>query len=169
MKIDLYERSHNGRKVMIRPIDVPEELIEQLAEALKVDAATAVDIIVWMANVERDVVVDFDLERCLNRIGRDITAGRLGWLNPAKLCARRLFAGLIVAMLTVLAAPLAHALDYQCSPLTGACVPVASPPSVFDQPTIYPPQRVWPRGCPLDGEGAWSCTSRERRDRSDKR
>jgi hypothetical protein len=34
--------------------------------------------------------------------------------------ARRLLAGLIVAILAVFAAPMAHALDYQCSPLTGS-------------------------------------------------
>jgi hypothetical protein len=56
----------------------------------------------------------------------------------------------------------AHALDYQCSPLTGACVPASSPPSSYDQPTtIFVPQ-PWPRTCPLDGPGAFSCDRRER-------
>jgi hypothetical protein len=37
-------------------------------------------------------------------------------------------------------------------------VPRASQPSVFDPPPVYyPPQHVWPRTCPLDGEGAQQC------------
>jgi hypothetical protein len=47
----------------ITPTDIPEDLIEQLAEKLQTDTATAADIIVWNANVVRDAVVDFDAER----------------------------------------------------------------------------------------------------------
>jgi hypothetical protein len=68
----------------IRPVDVPEELIEQLAEALKVDTATAADIIVWEANVVRDAVVDFDAERFFDRTRRDIALGYFNRLAPAK-------------------------------------------------------------------------------------
>jgi hypothetical protein len=69
--------------------------------------------------------------------------------------------------LVALTAP-ANALDYDCSPLTGGCTPRASQPSAFDPPTVYyPSQRAWPRACPLDGRGAWTCDrrERERRDR----
>jgi hypothetical protein len=72
------------------------------------------------------------------------------------------------ALVAVLAAAPALALDYNCSPLTGGCVPRASQP-VFDPP--YPPVVYvppWPRSCPLDGPGAWSCDTRERRDRGKK-
>jgi hypothetical protein len=61
----------------------------------------------------------------------------------------------------------ALALDYNCSPMTGGCTPRASQPSVFDPP--YPPVVYvppWPRSCPLDGPGAWTC---ERRDRGERR
>jgi hypothetical protein len=72
-----------------------------------------------------------------------------------------------VAAYLVLATP-ALALDYDCSPLTGACVP-ASPPSSVPPPIVYAPQRVWPRTCPLDGPGAWDCNrSHERRDHHDR-
>jgi hypothetical protein len=79
---------------------------------------------------------------------------------------------IIAALVAVLATP-ALALDYDCSPLTGGCVPRASQPSAFDSPAIYyPPQRAWPRSCPLDGPSAWTCDTRrdrERRDRTDRR
>jgi hypothetical protein len=71
----------------------------------------------------------------------------------------------IIVALVTLATP-ALALGYDCSPYTGACVPRASPPSVFDdEPTYYAPRGVWPRTCPLDGPGAWNCGNRNRRDR----
>jgi hypothetical protein len=35
----------------IRPIDIPEDLVQELSEALKTNTATAVDMIVRMANV----------------------------------------------------------------------------------------------------------------------
>jgi hypothetical protein len=79
------------------------------------------------------------------------------------------------ALCVALTAP-AFGLDYDCSPLTGACVPTSPPPPSYDRPSVYikpayPAQRVWPRTCPLDGPGAWECTSRERerRDKGDKR
>ena len=65
----------------------------------------------------------------------------------------------------------AHALDYECSPYGTGCVPAQSR-SIYEPPstsTYYPPRRVEPRGCPLDGPGAWGCRAhdqrRERRDR----
>jgi hypothetical protein len=76
-----------------------------------------------------------------------------------------------IIVTTVLAAMLAtpaHALDYDCSPLTGACTPRGSQPSAFDQPTVNYPPRVWPRTCPLDGPGAWTCR-RDRKDHDDQR
>jgi hypothetical protein len=76
----------------------------------------------------------------------------------------------IVAALVALAAQPAFALDYSCSPLTGACTPIGSQPSAFDSPAIvYPPQRVWPSTCPLDGPGAWTCDTRRDRERRDRR
>jgi hypothetical protein len=62
----------------IRPIDIPEDLVQELSEALKTDTATAADMIVWMANVVRDAVIDFDAERFFDRTRRDIA---LGYLN----------------------------------------------------------------------------------------
>jgi hypothetical protein len=73
---------------MIRPVDVPETLIEQLAEALKVDTATAADMIVWMANAVRGAVNDFDAERFFDRTRRDIALGYLDRYAPAKLPPR---------------------------------------------------------------------------------
>jgi hypothetical protein len=49
---------------------------------------------------------------------------------------------LMLAACIALAAP-AFALDYDCSPLTGGCVPRASQPSVFDSP--YPRSNYVPR------------------------
>jgi hypothetical protein len=65
----------------IRPVDVPETLIEQLAEKIETDTATAADIIVWNANVVRDAVIDFDAERFFDRTRRDIA---LGYFNRYK-------------------------------------------------------------------------------------
>jgi hypothetical protein len=62
----------------IRPIDIPEDLVQELSEALKTDTATAADMIVWMANVVRDAVIDFDAERFFDRTRRDVA---LGYLN----------------------------------------------------------------------------------------
>jgi hypothetical protein len=59
----------------IRAVDVPEELIEQLAQRLQTDSAVAVDILVWSANVVRDAVVDFDAERFYARTRLDIALG----------------------------------------------------------------------------------------------
>jgi hypothetical protein len=70
----------------------------------------------------------------------------------------------ILLTVAVLATP-ALALDYDCSPITGACVP--SPPSsvYVPPPIVYAPQRVWPRTCPIDGEGAWQCNQPRERER----
>jgi hypothetical protein len=74
----------------------------------------------------------------------------------------------IIAALVALATGPAFGLDYSCSPMTGGCTPRASQPSAFDSPypsTYVPP---WPRSCPLDGPGAWSC-DRDRERRSGRR
>jgi hypothetical protein len=62
------------------------------------------------------------------------------------------------ACLALLSTWPAHALDYDCSPFTGACVPRGS----IDPPaTVYvPPQRAWPRSCPLDGPKCMGVPSR---------
>jgi len=66
----------------------------------------------------------------------------------------------IATLFVALATP-AHALEYDCSPLTGACTPRASPLSVFDgsSPIVF--VQPWPRTCPLDGPGAWSCNRKQ--------
>jgi hypothetical protein len=74
-----------------------------------------------------------------------------------------------LAMLLALTAP-ALADGYSCSPLTQACVPLASPPSYIDP---YPPVVVapppWPRTCPIDGPDAFSCGRERERPRDRKR
>jgi hypothetical protein len=58
--------------------------------------------------------------------------------------------------------------NYDCSPITDACVPVSPPSSVYVPPIVYAPQRLWPRTCPLDGPGAGGCDDGARgRDRRD--
>jgi hypothetical protein len=65
----------------IRAIDVPEDLIEQLAERLQVDNAMAADLLACLANVVADAVVDFDAERYLRP---DATRHRAGIPRPVR-------------------------------------------------------------------------------------
>ena len=56
----------------IRPIDVPEDLIEALAERLQVDTDRAADLLAHLCNVVADAIVDsFDAERYPNWTRRD--------------------------------------------------------------------------------------------------
>jgi hypothetical protein len=66
-----------GHMKKITPTDVPEDLIEQLAQRLGTDTATAVDIIAWNASVVREAVTDFDAERFYARTSLDIALGYL--------------------------------------------------------------------------------------------
>ena len=52
---------------------------------------------------------------------------------------------LTLAALVALTSP-AFGLDYNCSPMTGGCVPRASQPSAFDSPVYYPPRIELRRG-----------------------
>jgi hypothetical protein len=72
----------------IRPTDVPEDLIEQLAARLQVDDDRAADLLAYLSNVVREAVVEFDGERYFDRTRRDIALGRLDWYAPAKLPPR---------------------------------------------------------------------------------
>jgi hypothetical protein len=76
------EMSQRAMRKKIRPIDIPEDLVQELSEALKTDTATAADMIAWMANVVRDAVIDFDTERFFDRTRRDIALGYLNWPAP---------------------------------------------------------------------------------------
>lgn len=68
-----------------------------------------------------------------------------------------LFLMLLALVLVAMPAP-AHANDYDVSPYTGAIYPRSSSQR-YDPPPVYiPPRHVWPRGCPLDGPGAWDCS-----------
>jgi hypothetical protein len=44
---------------------------------------------------------------------------------------------------------------YDCSPISGACVPLSSQPSNIDQPTAIVVPQPWPRLCDPDGPRAW--------------
>jgi hypothetical protein len=71
---------------------------------------------------------------------------------------------IIAAALLALTTP-AFALDYDCSPYTGACVPRSSSER-YDPPSVYvSPRSVWPRTCDLDGPAAWDCGKRRSRER----
>jgi hypothetical protein len=59
----------------IRPTDVPEDLIQALAQAGRRDADEAADFAVWMLSAMQAVVVDFNLERALDRLRHDIALG----------------------------------------------------------------------------------------------
>jgi hypothetical protein len=72
----------------IRPVDIPESLIEELAERLQVDSAMAVDLIAHESNVVAAAVVDFDAERHFDRTRRDIALGYYDRDAPAKLPPR---------------------------------------------------------------------------------
>ena len=73
----------------IRPIDIPEDLIEQLAERLQVDGDRAADLLVYFSNVMADTVIDFDAERYFDRTRHDIALGRLDHYAPRNLPPRR--------------------------------------------------------------------------------
>ena len=72
------------------------------------------------------------------------------------------------ALLVLTVASPALALEYNCSPITGGCVPISSQPSYIDGPSTWyvpPQQRIWLRGCRV-----WDCSSerdhQRRRDRA---
>jgi hypothetical protein len=73
----------------IRAIDVPESLIEQLADRLQVDSASAADLLAYTANMVADAVTDFDAERYFDRTGRDISLGYFDCHAPRNLPPRR--------------------------------------------------------------------------------
>jgi hypothetical protein len=65
----------------ITPTDIPEELIEQLAERLQVDSASTAELLAYLANVVADAVVDFDAARYLRP---DATRHRAGIPRPVR-------------------------------------------------------------------------------------
>jgi hypothetical protein len=69
----------------IRPIEVPEDLIEQLAERLEVDGDRAADLLAHQCSVVADAVVDFDAERHFDYLRRIIALGRFDEYAPAKM------------------------------------------------------------------------------------
>jgi hypothetical protein len=73
----------------ITPTDIPEDLIEQLAERLQVDSASAADLLAYMANVVAAAVVDFDAERYFDRTRPDIGLGYFDHYAPRNLPPRR--------------------------------------------------------------------------------
>ena len=74
---------------LIRAVDVPEDLIQELADRLQIDTAMAADLIAHLSNVVGTAVVDFDGERYFNRTRRDIALGRLDHYAPRNLPPRR--------------------------------------------------------------------------------
>ena len=73
----------------ITPTDIPETLIQALADRLQVDGDRAVDLIAHLSNVVADAIGDsFDAERYFNWTRRDIALGRLDCYAPAKYCRR---------------------------------------------------------------------------------
>jgi hypothetical protein len=73
----------------LKPIDVPEDLIEQLADRLQVDTGRAADLLAHLSNVVAAAVVDFDAERYFDRTRHDIALGYFDPYAPAKLPPRR--------------------------------------------------------------------------------
>src|SRR5947207_13330935 len=73
----------------ITPTDVPEDLIEQLADRLQVDGVMAVDMLTYSANVVADAVIDFDAERYFDRTRLDIGLGYFDHYAPRNLPPRR--------------------------------------------------------------------------------
>jgi hypothetical protein len=65
----------------ITPTDIPEDLIEQLAERLQIETASAPDLIAYLANAVSAAVVDFDAERYFDQTRRDIARGYLDCLR----------------------------------------------------------------------------------------
>ena len=75
-------------------------------------------------------------------------------LNRAGLVAAGVFAVLAISYCS----KQARALDLDCNPLTGGCVPRASlDPRPYPPPVVVIVPSPWPRGCPSDGPGAFSC------------
>jgi hypothetical protein len=73
----------------IRAVDIPESLIEELADRLEVDTASAADLLAYMANVVAAAVVDFDAERYFDRTRPDIGLGYFDHYAPRNLPPRR--------------------------------------------------------------------------------
>ena len=73
----------------IRPIDIPEDLIEQLAERLQVDGDRAADLLAHQCTVVASAVVDFDAERHFDYLRRIIALGRYDCYAPRNLPPRR--------------------------------------------------------------------------------
>jgi hypothetical protein len=72
----------------IRPIDIPEDLIEQLAERLQVDGDRAADLLAHQCSVVADAVVDWDAERHYDYLRRIIALGRFDDYAPRNLPPR---------------------------------------------------------------------------------
>jgi hypothetical protein len=99
-----------------------------------------------------------EISNYLKQVGTMLKDGNFREANEHAMRLIRITA----AACLVLTAP-AFGNEYQCSPYSGACVPLSSQPSVIDQPSIvYPRERVWPRLCDPDGPNSWSCSSSER-------
>jgi hypothetical protein len=69
----------------IRPIDIPEDLIQQLADRLQVDSDRAVDLLAHQCSVVADHVVDWDAEKHFDYLRRIIALGRFDKYAPAKM------------------------------------------------------------------------------------
>ena len=74
---------------LIRAVDVPEDLIQELADRLRIDTGMAADLLAHRCNVVAAAVVDFDAERYFDRTTRDLAAGRLDHYAPRNLPPRR--------------------------------------------------------------------------------
>jgi hypothetical protein len=66
----------------IRAVDIPEDLIEQLADRLQVDSDRAADLLAHQCSVVADHVVDFDAERHFDYLRRIIALGRFDDYAP---------------------------------------------------------------------------------------
>jgi hypothetical protein len=74
---------------LITPTDLPEDLIQQLADRLQVDTGMAADLLAHLCNVVSAAVVDFDADRYFDWTRRDIALGRLDHYAPRNLPPRR--------------------------------------------------------------------------------
>jgi hypothetical protein len=72
----------------IRAIDIPEDLIEQLADRLEVETDRAADLLVHQCNVVAGAVVDFDADRHFDYLRRIIALGRYDDYAPRNLPPR---------------------------------------------------------------------------------
>jgi hypothetical protein len=72
----------------IRAIDVPEDLIQELADRLQVDTGMAADLLAHLCSVVSAAVVAFDAERHFDYLRRIIALGRLDCYAPARLPPR---------------------------------------------------------------------------------